>query len=76
MTFRSYLLLGLAALAIGGLSCSDPCGELRDECSECGDGQAACEEGVNILSELGGEEACQEQLDAGGVACAGQGGGA
>ena len=75
MTIRSYVLLGFAALALGGLGCSDPCGDLKSECADCSEGsQEICEVSVDLLSELGGDDACQEALDQGGVAC-GEGGG-
>lgn len=74
MTIRSYVLLGFAALALGGLGCSDPCGDLKSECADCGEGQELCEAGVDLVSEVGGDDACQDVLDAGGVNC-GEGGG-
>ncbi len=75
MTIRSYVLLGFAALAMGGLGCSDPCGDLKSECADCGEAQSLCEASVDLLSEIGGDDACQEALDAGGITCGGQGGG-
>jgi hypothetical protein len=75
MTIRSYVLLGVAALALGGLGCSDPCGDLKSECADCGDSQELCEATVDLVSEVGGDDACQDLLDAGGVNCDGAGGG-
>ena len=76
MTFRSSLVLATAALAVVAAGCSDPCGELRSECEACEEAERAiCEFTVDLASEIGGDEQCQEILDDGGMDCGGQGGG-
>ncbi len=75
MTIRSCMVLALAALAAMGVGCSDPCGDLRAQCEDCGDGKSLCENTVDLMSEIAGDDACQEALDEGGIGCSGEGGG-
>ncbi len=51
------------------------CASLKSECTECGESQALCEASVDLLEEIGGEDACQEALDAGGINCTDDGSG-
>jgi hypothetical protein len=69
------MVLAIAALAAVGVGCSDPCGDLKAQCEDCGDAKSLCEATVDLTSEIGGDDACQEYLDQGGIECSGQGGG-
>jgi hypothetical protein len=59
---------------LGGLG--DPCDTLRSQCQACGESTQICLDSVDLIDEIGGTDACQEAVDAGGVQCsAGTGGG-
>jgi hypothetical protein len=76
MTIRSIVVIGFAALALGGLGCSDPCGDLKAECEDCADDatKSLCEATVDAIEQVGGDDLCQDTLDAGFTCDAGSGG--
>jgi hypothetical protein len=56
----------------------NPCGDLKRQCRSCdwdSETEDLCVEAVDLIKEIGGEEACEEALDEGGVQCGGEGGG-
>ena len=54
---------------------ASPCADLKRECKDCGESRELCEATVDLVEEIGGEEACEDVIDQGGVNCDGEGGG-
>lgn len=45
-----------------------PCADLKRQCKDCGE-KELCEATVDLVEEVGGEEACEDLLDEGGINC-------
>lgn len=58
-------------VSFGGLLSA--CAVLENQCSACGESTELCEATVDLVEEVGGNDACQDLLDAGGVNCGAQG---
>ncbi len=78
MSIRLRLTWGLLFGALVLLGCADPCADLKEACADCADEytKAICELDAEATQALGGEELCQDEIDAKRVGCKqGEGGG-
>jgi hypothetical protein len=61
---RAVFLVGL--FAVCGVACSDPCGELEDQCGSCSgssDEAEVVEMACNAVVDLDNDDACDAALD-------------
>ncbi len=56
-------------VSFGGIL--SPCGVLKEQCGACGEATELCEATVDLVEEVGGNDACQDLLNQGGVNCGG-----
>jgi hypothetical protein len=59
MTMKKLGLLALCIAALGVVGCSDPCGDLQDECDKCtGDAQSLTKAVCNAVVQADDSDAC------------------